>query len=476
MKSNIKILLIPIFLFLSNQIVKSQGCSGFNIKKESEIASACAGISMTMMHDINGKAYLYVANKEAGLKIYDISTITLPTLVKTIPVTSLGNMDVMSLTQNGNYLYLALGNHFNTNQNAGMAIIDIIVPFDASVMDFWELPSSGGGSGVIKVEGNYAYLGAMKFGLMILNITDKSNIQLASKFVPDINYPTINPNPNLYNARGMEVKNDIVYLCYDAGGIRIINVFDKAKPKETGHYSNPALNGKPRAYNNLVLDDSLLYIAVDYCGLEILNVKDTAKIKMTGKWNPYNCPTNNWFTSPVHANEIQYNKACKTLFVSTGKSDMMVLNVSNPALPDSCNFYGGVLNDIGTWGVGLYQNQIYLSYVCAVIPFSSNWTGVKILTYTPCNGSTKTYNSSGIELYPNPSKNLLTVQSGFDLSKSQISITNVLGQYVYPDISIVSINQASIDLTGLSDGIYFINIPHKDKDYTARIVKNSHRF
>ncbi|MFM9944844.1 MAG: T9SS type A sorting domain-containing protein [Bacteroidia bacterium] len=471
MNWNFKILVFVILFFGTIKNANSQGCSGFNFKKESEIASACAGIAMTMMHDANGKAYLYVANKEAGLKIYDISTVASPSLVKTIPITSLGNMDVMNLTQSGNFLYLALGNHFNTNQNAGMAIIDVTKPAEASVTDYWELASSGGGAGVIKVDGIYAYLGAMKYGLMILNIVEKNNIQLVSKFVPDINYPTKNPNPDLYNARGMEVKNNIVYLCYDAGGIRIINVTDKTKPKETGHYSNPALNGKPRAYNNLVLDDSLLYIAVDYCGLEVLNVKDTASIKLRGRWNPYNCPTNNWFTSPVHANEIQYNKDCKTLFVSTGKSDMMVLDISNPTKPDSCNFYGGVANDMGTWGVGLYQNQIYLSYICSIIPFSSNWTGVKILTYTPCKASTKKYVNPGIDLYPNPSKNRLTIQSGFDLTKSKILITNSVGQFVNSDVSFISANQISLDLTSYSEGIYFINFSHEGKSYSSKFIK-----
>lgn len=458
---------------LANFNAFSQGCSSFNIKKESEIQSQCSGIAMTMIHDINGKAYLYVANKEAGLKIYDISTITSPNLVKTIPTSLLGNMDVMNLTQSGNYLYLALGNHFSKTQNAGMAIIDVIAPFDASVMDYWELPSSGGGSGVIKVEGNYAYLGAMKFGLIVLDISNKSDIKLTSKFVPDINYPTKSPNPDLYNARGMEVKDDIVYLCYDAGGIRIINVSDKTKPKETGHYSNPALNGKPRAYNNLVLHNDLLYVAVDYCGLEVLNIKDTANIKLFGKWNPYNCPTNNWFTSPVHANEIQFNRECSTLFLSTGKSDMMVLDVSNPTLPDSCNFYGGVSNDIGTWGLGLYQNQIYLSYICSVIPFSSNWTGVKILTYTPCKAADKTTTIQGIQLYPNPSKNSIAIQSGFDMSSSTISITNAVGQLIYPEVSFIAPNHITIDLTNLPNGIYCAHVSGSDKSFTSKFIKNS---
>ena len=151
---------IFIFLILTNIMYSlyGQGCSGFNIKKESEIASVCAGISMTMIHDILGKDYLYEANKEAGLKVYDISNSSNPNLVKTIPISALGNLYVMNLAQSGSFLYLALGNHFNSNQNAGKAIIDVLKPEEALVRDFWDLPSSGGGSGIIKVEGNYVYL------------------------------------------------------------------------------------------------------------------------------------------------------------------------------------------------------------------------------------------------------------------------------------------------------------------------------
>src|SRR6185369_3643719 len=143
-------------------------------------------------------------------------------------------------------------------------------------------------------------------------------------------------------------------------------------------------NDHPKAYNNIVLDDTLAYIAVDYAGMEVVDLSDTSNITLTGWWNPYNAPANNWFTSPVHANEIQLEKNCKRVFMSTGKSDMMVVDVSNPALPDSCNFYGGVSNNIGTWGIGLWQNQVYLSYICAAIPFSSNLTQVTLLTFNSC--------------------------------------------------------------------------------------------
>jgi len=365
-------------------VTNGQNCSRFSITQQSQIAAACTAIPLTMQHDQQGLPYLYVANKEAGLKVYNITDIKKPKLVATVSTRSFASLHVTNLTQDGNYLYLAIGNHFNNKQASGMAIVDITDPAKPVFMSYWTLPNSSGGSGIVKVQGNYAYLGAMGNGLIILDITDKKKIKFVSQFIPDINYPDPKPKKSLYNARGMQVKDDLVYLCYDAGGLRIINCKDKTKPVETGRYSNPVMNGKPRAYNNIVVENDLAYIAVDYCGMEILNVKDIANIKSVGWWNPHGCPTNNWFTSPVHANEIAYNKDCNLVFLSTGKSDLDIINVLDPANPVLCKEFGGPNNNMGTWGVSIYKDKVFLSYTCAIIPFASNWTGIKLLTYSNC--------------------------------------------------------------------------------------------
>jgi hypothetical protein len=330
-----------LFTLLFFNYLHSQSCSTLNLQLVSEIQSTCNEMVMTMLHDQLDRPYLYVANKEAGLKIYDLSSISNPQFMADVPINLFGDLHVMNLHQDGNYLYLALGSSFTNSQAGGMAIIDVTSPIFPIVSDYYIVPNSASGAGIIKTEGNYAYLGAMKDGLIVLDISNKSDIQFKSQFIPDINYPVNNPNPDLYNARGMEVQNDFVYLCFDAGGLRIINCTNKLNPVESGRWCNPIMyspQNLPRAYNNLILDDSLVYITVDYCGLEVVNISDTNNIQLVGWWNPYHCPTNNWFSSPVHTNEIQYNKSCQQLFVSTGKSDLIVLDVSNPEQPDSCNY------------------------------------------------------------------------------------------------------------------------------------------
>jgi hypothetical protein len=355
----------------------------FNATLQHEIPSDCKNITMTMQHDNNGKDFLYVAAKDGGLRIYDVSST--PKLVKTILTKDLKSLHVCNLSQSGNYLYLALGNSFaKAKQYPGVAIIDVTNPATATVSAVWSDTKKKSGSGIVRCVGNYIYLAAMSEGLIVLDATDKKNPKKVAQLVPDINYPDAKADPAKVNARGMDIAGNTLYLCYDAGGLRIIDITNPLQPIETGKYANPVMNGKPRAYNNVVVDSIYAFVAVDYCGMEILNIADPKNITLINWWNPWNCQESamNWFKSDGHANEIAYDKKNKLIFLSTGKSDLNVVSVQDVKAAKQVFVYGGPSNNQGTWGVSIYEDKIYLSYICAFVPFSSNWTGVKILTYS----------------------------------------------------------------------------------------------
>lgn len=461
--------LVGTFLFSIHSIF-AQSCSDLNFQLRSEIGSTCSAMVMTMLHDRLDRPYVYVANKEAGLGVYDFSNPDIPIKTSEIGPSMLGNLDVMNLFQLNNYLFLSLGNTFSANQNAGMAIVDVSVPDSPVVSDLIIENNTLGGAGIVVASDNFAYLGAMTHGVFVYDISNKTDIQMLSKFVPAINFPDASPDPAKINARGMELRNDTLFLCYDAGGFRIIDASDKLNLTEIGRYANPALNGLPRAYNNVVLKDKLAYIAVDYCGLEILDFSNPAAITLKAWWNPYNCPGNNWFTSPVHANEIKMNENCGEVFLSTGKSDLMVLDVSDPAAPDSCNFYGGVSNNLGTWGVDIWKNHLFLSYVCAIIPFASNWTGVKCIDMNPCDLSlsekvTAAYHFS---LSPNPAETSFSLYSTSEISDIRLLTSN--GTVVNTSFVRVSPTEYEMDVATLPGGIYFLHFGTEDKIYTQKIA------
>ena len=148
-----------VICFLFTLITKAQ-TPQVSLNLDWEIPFTFANQAMTIEHDQLNRDYIYVAGKEAGLLIYDISGT--PNKVKTITKNQFDTLDVMSVTQSGNYLYIALGNSFTNGQYSGMAIVDISTPTTAVITDLWKKTSgSKTGGGQVKVEGNYAYLGAM---------------------------------------------------------------------------------------------------------------------------------------------------------------------------------------------------------------------------------------------------------------------------------------------------------------------------
>lgn len=467
-------LLIAIAALLYAALSGAQSC--LNLQEQADIPSTCFAMVMTMEHDQLGRPYLYVANKEAGLRAYDISDIQSPALVWEIGADMLEGLEVMNLSQSGHFLYLALGNFFAGNQPPGMAIIDVAEPANAQLRDVWKFSSPSQGAGIVEVEGNYAYLGAMGHGLAILDVSDKDNIEFVSLFTPDITFPDPNPDPLKYNARGLAVKNGLAYLCYDAGGIRIIDVSDKQNPVETARYSNPALNARPRAYNNAILSGELLYVSFDYCGLEILDVSDPENITPLSWWNPWNCQSNplNWFSSPGHANELALDESCGLLFVSSGKSDLHILDVSDPGQPDSCGYFGGVDNGAGTWGVAQYDNKVFLSYVCSIIPFASNRTGVKALAYeAPCISGLGEAVGAGPRLYPNPASDAISVEweEGFTGNgKVELYVYDMLGNRLMKKAITAFAGPWRLELGELPDGVYLLVAMQRGVAFGQRVV------
>jgi len=377
------LLMLVCFAFNDQQKELKKSFANVIIKEKYSIPSTCSGMFLEARADALGREYLYVAAKDAGLKIFKADGSTTP--VASYSVDSFRSLHVMNFSQSGNLLFLALGNHFgNGTQAPGMAIIDVADPMHPFIRSVWQDGSAHGGAGIVEADGKYAYVGGMRNGIYILDISDPSKPKYLSNYIPPLDFPDAKYSARKINARGMLVKNDMLYLCYDAGGLRVINLFDKRHPVEIGRYSNPEMNGRPRAYNNIMIDDTIAYIAVDYCGMEILNIKDPMNIKRISWWNPWNCQASSmkWFSSNGHCNEIALDKTNHLAFISSGKSDLMVVDVSDPQRPNYKQVFGGVSNKMGTWGVSLNGNSIYLTYICAVVPFFSNWTGVKVLSYT----------------------------------------------------------------------------------------------
>jgi hypothetical protein len=373
---------ILLVLALSTACVAAQ--PRLRLEKLYDLPLTRSAMPMTMRSDSLGRSVLYVAVKDDGLRIYDLSGS--PTPVCTLRAAAFKNMHVMNLAQDGERLYVALGNHWGASSGAGLAVVDVHDPRHAAVLGLWREPTHNGAGGAVVVNGPVAYLAAMGQGVWVLDISNPKHIQVLSHFEPELTFPDARPDRKKINARGLALRGSHLFLCFDAGGVRVIDVADPRHLAEIGRYSNPAMNGKPRAYNNIVLDGQLAYVTADYVGVEVLDVSDLAAIRLLAWWNPWNPRLSgwNWFGSKGHANEVAFDQATHNLYVAAGKSDLVVLNVTDPAHPIQVGGYGDVDDKQATWGVSRYGDRVYLSYICTLgIPFLANWPGLRALRVCP---------------------------------------------------------------------------------------------
>ncbi len=151
--------------------------------------------------------------------------------------------------------------------------------------------------------------------------------------------------------------------------MRIIDRTDKENPAQVGEYANPLTYepiNLPRAYNNVVLNGNTAYVAVDYCGVEVLDISDPSNIELITHYNPHDCPGGGWHNALLHTNEMVFNKDCEKLFFTAGKSELMVLDVSDNQNVELCGMYGSLTDITATWGLGMRNDSIFLSYL--IIP------------------------------------------------------------------------------------------------------------
>ena len=331
--------------------------------------------------DADGRPFLYVTTKNGGLLVLRTGSNTSPPIpAARLDTKSFDGLDVMHLAQREQLLYLALGDFFNAHgAYAGLAIVSVQDPAKPVVVGQWMSKEKLGGAATIVVDKKHAYLGAMAHGVMIFDISQPSEIRHLTTFQPDPQFPRKNPTKVQHpNARGFALDHDRLFVAYDAGGIRVLDVSSREKPREIGRYVNTGMGNKQQAYNNLILDGQRLYASIDYAGLEILDVKNPAAIKQLGWWNPWKADTlqNLWFNSPGHTNQLAYDAKKHLVFLSAGDSELQVVNVVRPQQPELVGHFGAPMDGRGSWGIGLGQQAVYLTDMTAVIPFRGTWAGV----------------------------------------------------------------------------------------------------
>lgn len=326
---------------------------------------------------------LFAALKAGGIAVFDLRAGKPPVKLATVPRAQLGQLDAMNLFLHGRTLLVALGDFFSRKSPAGLALIDVGNPRAPVVLSVWKSPAELKGSAVVVGDGRFAYLGAMSEGVLTFDVTNPRSIKHLATFKPDAHFPRRNPNAVQHpNARGMAFDGNHLFLAYDAGGLRVLDLSNPANPREISRHVNAGMRNRQQAYNNIVIDGKIAYVAVDYAGLEILDISNPRQIRALGWWNPWGADTlkNVWFNSPGHANQLHLDRSRKLVYLSAGDSELQIVNVANPARPQTYAAYGQARNGLGVWGLAAGGDTLYLAYINALVPFRGTWSGIKAVT------------------------------------------------------------------------------------------------
>lgn len=111
-----------------------------------------------------------------------------------------------------------------------------------------------------------------------------------------------------------------------------------------------------------------------------------------------------------------------------------------------------------------YYNDFENGYSCRCVKDSSTTTGIS-----------KMNNNGSIMAYPNPSKDLFSIQIySYDDVYSNISVFNMLGNEVYhrETALIRGINSNVLDLQNLAPGIYILRLKNVNGEWDSKLVKN----
>lgn len=408
----------------------------------------------TSIFDSQGNPYIYTASMELGLVVFDVSDAGNPIPVDTILPAQLNNLKLTNISQYNNFVFGSLGSFQGVTQDAGLVIFDITDPTNVVIEDIWDSTAFSEGSAIAITDGQYAYLGAMTEGVVILDVSDVNNITYVSDILPDQNFPEV-PGPfSIPNARGMALKNsDTLILCNDAGGLRMIDVTDKFNPVEIGMYANTTIEATAQsAYNNVVIIGDYAYVPVDYCGLDIIDI--SSPVMTNVNWiNPWNCTTTNWDGRPGHTNQI-VNVGDSLLFLTGGDSEILVYDITVKANPVLVGGFVVLLNNEVSWGIDIRNQTVVTAMVDNPfgVPYDSDWGGIQIFEWNAeVSNVPENADENHSLIYPNPASTEIFITT--ESEESEVIIYNSLG-----DISLRVFNSKNIDVSILGAGIYFVKV------------------
>jgi hypothetical protein len=275
--------------------------------------------------------YAYIAapeDKQAGIKIIDISKKTSPKLVRTITLAGYNRPRRVAIS--GNYLYVAM------ETDHRLDIIDISDPLNAAfVGNFVSGADSISSYSGVAVRGNYAFVTEYHYGLHVIDISDPSKPVEIAKIIG---------TANQYNYNDIKLFGEYAFISERYQGFDIIDI---SNPKSI--YIASEVNVLP-GYEEGIFPVSLPYgnytfLSANTMGLGFINIE-----------NPLNPLYEGMIATPGGGDSIAVKD--NYAYIGSHNEGVWVVNITDKANPKEVAL---IVNKGRNGGIEIQGNYLYVS-------------------------------------------------------------------------------------------------------------------
>ena len=361
--------------------------------------------------------YALVADTETGLRIFDLTNITVPNHIGTFQ----NGGWVNDVIVRDSYAYLA-------NWNNGVTIVDVINPTNPTLVDNFNTP---GTVNDIYLAGDLLFVADFWNGLVILDVSNPFDIHQAG-FISGPSFGSV------------AVDDTVIYLSTFGNGIRIYSLADTTSPVYKGIISF--------AYDcvDITLDDDIMYLA---CGTTGMLIYDISNRLTPSRLSAYN--TNGSLNKIAIADTIAY--------LADSEAGLAAINISNPAVStfiQNLNTPGSAL------GIAFYSDYALVAdRNMLLVVYHEPYVGIdEINPATPTEFEI-------VNCYPNPFNPSTTVSFALKrCSPIALDVFDISGRHIANLADgFFEAGQHSIKwrASGMSSGIYFIRLSSIGNELTG---------
>lgn len=210
------------------------------------------------------------------------------------------------------------------------------------------------------------------------------------------------------------------------------------------------------------------YLKFDVSSVDVATLQSaTFRIKVSANSNGsvaqelLLAPSDNWTESGLTWNNNQFGGTNISNFTAAASGQWVEIDVTSAVQAEAA---GDGMISLAI----ISDNNSYIRYHTKE---SSGNAPELVLTYGSCNNKIQQYDETGIKIYPNPSRDYITIEMSDNLQEEiqQVSIYSLLGEL----LSVKNIELTDpIYIGDLAPGVYIIQVEGAGKKWSSRLMKN----